>query len=378
MTAAKTVGIIGGGQLARMMTEAAHSLDVRVLVLEPNHNSPASQVGAEQVFGTYFDNEKILEFAQRCDAITIDLEHVGVDALSAVQSMGTRVVPTPESVSIIQNKYIQKLHLKRNDIPVAPFFEIKAISENLNEIEGDAIVVKSKLGGFDGRGNFVFNNVSESFEDVEAFSNEEYYFEQKVDFTKEISVIGVVSDAETKIKFFPIFETQQKDNICETVFAPADISIETAQSAISIAGKTIQSFKSSGTFAIEMFVLPSGEVLVNEVAPRVHNSGHLTLGGCNVSQFEQHIRAVLGIELIDPELVADFVYMINILGDRQGPAKVTQNSDLEELSHPNVNIQVYGKEEVRPQRKVGHITCWGNSSDEVIQLANEMYKKVNI
>jgi 5-(carboxyamino)imidazole ribonucleotide synthase len=365
----KTIGIVGGGQLGRMLTDAAHALGCRVIVLDPTENSPAIQVADEHVVAPYADAEATHELASRVDALTYELEAVNADVLQEIADSGTPVHPTPKTLSIIKDKLRQKRFLAERGIPVAPFQEIleKGDVEHAATEWGYPVILKSRSGGFDGRGNATVDSEAAIAAAIEKLEESALYAEGFVRFEKELAIVAARTTS-GDIRVFPLVETEHKDHICHTVSMPAPVTPEIARKAHDLAEKVLGAFEGAGVLAIEMFLV-GDEVLVNEIAPRVHNSGHLTIEANQTSQFEQHIRAITGMELGNTEMKVPAAVMVNILGDRTGAADPQGIDHAERI--PGVNVHIYGKMETKPQRKMGHLTA----TAETLEAAREKAEK---
>jgi 5-(carboxyamino)imidazole ribonucleotide synthase len=350
---AKILGIIGGGQLGMMLTEAAKNmpLDIsKVIVLDPTENCPAAKVGAEQIMADFKDESSIRELAERSDIITYEIESGNSSVLKNLEST-CEINPSPETLSIIQDKLTQKKLLDDNGIPVAKFSEISTkndLDSKINEF-GLPILLKTRRGAYDGRGNFKINSVEQVSDALKIFDGKSLMVEQFVEFEMEISVIAARSTT-GEIQTFPVVENIHDDNILKMTIAPARISTEISKKAEDIAHKTMEVLHGAGVFGIEMFVTKNKQVLINEIAPRVHNSGHHTLQSSKTSQFEQHLRAILGMKLGDTELT-DTTIMYNILG----PPNFVGEYNVPIINLDNVFLKMYGKLESKPQRKIGHV-----------------------
>lgn len=351
----KTIGIAGGGQLGRMLTDAAHVLGFQVVVLDPTPNSPAAQIADEQIVGDFRDAEKMQELASRCNVLTYEIEAVNVDALKGLQDSGFPVHPTSETLAIIKDKFLQKQFLQQHGIPVAPF----ALPEEAESLRYP-YVLKARSGGFDGRGNALVQKAEDVAGAVERLKGAPAYAEGFVRFEKELAIVAART-VRGDIKIFPLVETSHKNHICHMVLAPAPVSKDVAKKAHQLAQKVLGALDGAGVFAIEMF-LTNGELLVNEIAPRVHNSGHLTIEACRTSQFEQHIRAISGMELGEPMMKVEAAVMVNILGERSGPAEPKGVDEAEAVE--GVKVHIYGKMETKPERKMGHLTAVADSLEE--------------
>ena len=349
----KILGIIGGGQLGMMLTEAAKNmpLDIsKVIVLDPTKNCPAAKVGAEQIVADFKDESSIRELADRCDIITYEIESGDSIVLKKLESK-CQINPSPETLSIIQDKLSQKKFLKENNIPVGKFSEITLRSELEAKIEefGLPILLKTRRDAYDGRGNFKITSVEQISDALNLFEGRSLMVEEFVDFKMEVSVIAVRNTV-GEIKTYPVVENIHEDNILKMTIAPARINTDISKNAEEIAHKTMQVLHGAGVFGIEMFVTQDDQILINEIAPRVHNSGHHTLQSSKTSQFEQHLRAILGLNLGSTELLHPAI-MYNILGPKnfKGVYKIPT------IDFDNAFLKMYGKLESKPKRKIGHV-----------------------
>ena len=349
----KILGIIGGGQLGMMLTEAAKNmpLDIsKVIVLDPTENCPAAKVGAEQIVADFKDESSIRELADRSDIITYEIESGDSIVLKKLESK-CQINPSPETLSIIQDKLSQKKFLKENNIPVGKFSEITLRSELEAKIEefGLPILLKTRRDAYDGRGNFKITSVEQISDALNLFEGRSLMVEEFVDFKMEVSVIAVRNTV-GEIKTYPVVENIHEDNILKMTIAPARINTEISKNAEEIAHKTMEVLHGAGVFGIEMFVTQDDQILINEIAPRVHNSGHHTLQSSKTSQFEQHLRAILGLNLGSTELLHPAI-MYNILG----PKNFKGVYKMPIIDFDNAFLKMYGKLESKPKRKIGHV-----------------------
>ena len=349
----KILGIIGGGQLGMMLTEAANTMKSEisnVIVLDPTKNCPASKVGAEQIVADFKDASAIKELAKKCDIITYEIESGDSQVLKSLEET-CEINPSPETLEIIQDKLVQKRFLAKNDIPVAEFREITSKDElesKINEF-GLPVLLKTRTGAYDGRGNFKISTLDQIPEALQIFEGQSLMIEKFVDFKMEVSVIASRSTS-GEIRTYPLVENMHKDNILNMTIAPARTDETISKNAEKIAHKTMEVLHGAGVFGIEMFVTDDNQVLINEIAPRVHNSGHHTLQSSTTSQFEQHLRAILGLELGDTKLIYPTI-MYNILG----PKDFIGRYKLPSIDLENTFLKMYGKLESKPQRKIGHV-----------------------
>ena len=349
----KILGIIGGGQLGMMLTEAANNMKSEisnVIVLDPTKNCPASKVGAEQIVADFKDASAIEELAKKCDIITYEIESGDSQVLKSLEET-CEINPSPETLEIIHDKLVQKRFLAKNDIPVAEFREITSKDElesKINEF-GLPVLLKTRTGAYDGRGNFKISTLDQIPEALQVFEDQSLMIEKFVDFKMEVSVIASRSTS-GEIRTYPLVENMHKDNILNMTIAPARTDETISKNAEKIAHKTMEVLHGAGVFGIEMFVTDDNQILINEIAPRVHNSGHHTLQSSITSQFEQHLRAILGLELGDTKLIYPTI-MYNILG----PKDFIGRYKLPSIDLENTFLKMYGKLESKPQRKIGHV-----------------------
>ena len=372
----QTIGIVGGGQLGRMLTLAAKPLGFDVVVLDPGKDCPASQVGAHQIVGGLYDKKALRQLAKACDFVTVEIEHFDTDTLQKIAQAGKPVHPAPATVAMIQDKFLQKEFLTKAGVAVAPYVPIKDLGAGFVALDdfGGKMILKTRHGAYDGRGNFVIRDTRQLRKVMQKFGNDELYAEKLMPFKKELSVI-VAKDTRGKSKFYPVVELIHQRSICLETLAPASISQKAHKNALKLAKRVAKHLKGAGVFAIEMFLLKDDVVLVNEIAPRVHNSGHYTIEGCVTSQFEQHIRAITGLPLGDTSLVAPAASMVNILG--------TKNADItpdfrKALGRADTHIHWYGKTPVKIDRKMGHITSTGKNIRQASKRANQARKGVKL
>ncbi|MBS4023786.1 MAG: 5-(carboxyamino)imidazole ribonucleotide synthase [Dethiobacter sp.] len=363
------IAIVGGGQLGKMMTVAAKQLGFHVTVLDPTPESPAAQVADRQVVAAFTDGEAIRSLAASADVITYEFEHIDCSSLLALEEDGYPVFPTARLLRIIQNKLTQKKALAKANIPV-PSFLPAADSKEAGEAAaklGFPLLLKACRGGYDGKGNALVMNAGELDAQFESLGGCEILVEEFIPFTCEVSVM-VARGRFGEIKSYPLSENEHADNILRQSVVPARVAPAVELKSRQVAESVMSLFSGVGVFCVEMFVTAQGEVLVNEVAPRPHNSGHYTIEACVTSQFEQHIRAIAGLPLGDTTLVQPAV-MVNLLGEEgfYGPA-VLEGTALA-LSLPGVHLHLYGKSITSPLRKMGHITVTAPKLAQAIDVA---------
>lgn len=364
------IGIVGGGQLGKMLAQSAKKLGFFVTVIDPTPDSPAGQVVDKQIVADYKDEKAIRELGEISDFITFEIELANDAVLNDLIKQGKKVNPSPTTLGIIRDKLRQKEFLKKNHIPTAPFIEISTKDEIKSAAKkiGYPLLLKARTDAYDGRGNALIKTEKDIQRGIEKLKDRSLYIEEFVPFVKELAVM-MARDIRGNISMYSIVETIHKDNICDTVLCPAPISKKARQNAEKLAKKTMQNLSGAGVFGIEMFLKKDDTILINEIAPRVHNSGHYTIEASITSQFEQHIRAITALPLGDTSLVPKAVVMKNILGETRGDGfpKGLERA----LTIPGVSVHIYGKKESRPQRKMGHITVIGNSVDECLKKANK-------
>ena len=374
----KRLGIIGGGQLGMMITEAAQNLNdeiSEITVLDPTENCPAAQAGAKQIVGDFKDEFAILKLAEQSDIITYEIESGNTDVLSKLKA---EIEPSPSTLSIIQDKLSQKKFLSENGLPVSQFYEITSLDDLREKIKelGLPVLLKLRRDAYDGRGNFKISSSDEIEKAYQHFDGKSLMVEKFVDFKMEVSVIAA-RNTRGEIATYPLVENIHEDNILKITIAPARVSDNVIRNAGEIAKKTMQVLNGAGVFGIEMFVDQNNMILINEIAPRVHNSGHHTLQSCKTSQFEQHLRAILGLNLGSTDLIHKTV-MCNILGPHEfeGKYKPVQ------IEKDGVYLKMYGKDISKPQRKLGHfnVVDLNNSKDtsELLKMADEIKNAVSI
>ena len=367
---AKILGIIGGGQLGMMITEAARGMPEhisKIIVLDPTENCPAAQAGAEQIIADFKDRDAIISLADRSDIITYEIESGDSDVLKSVQR-DAEVNPSPETLRIIQDKFLQKSFLLENNISVPEFIKIDGIADIKDGLKsfGFPALLKARRGAYDGRGNFKINSRDEIQTAFDYFKVQDLLLEKFVPFKMEVSVIAS-RNTRGQIKTYPLVENIHEENILRKTIAPARATRDVTQKAQQISEKIMAVLKGAGTFGIEMFVTQDDDIMINEIAPRVHNSGHHTLQSSETSQFEQHLRAILGLELGSTRLVHNTV-MYNILGAKGFEGEYR----LADISRDGLFLKMYGKRVSMPSRKLGHFNLVGIHGESVDQLLQRL------
>ncbi len=370
------IGILGGGQLARMSAFQAIRMGFEVAILEKEKDSPAGSLTKNEFVGWLNDEEVLNRFIEASDIITLENEFIDSSFLKKIEEQGKKVIPSSKTISLIQDKLIQKTTLKKAGVPVPNFLQINSDTsfENVKNILGKKFLLKSRKMGYDGYGNATIKNKNDYQNALEKLSSRhaELYAEEFVNFRKELAIMVVRTKKE--IKCYPVVETIQKNHICHLVIAPAQIEKRLSKLAEEIAIHSVEAVKGFGIFGIEMFLDEQDKISVNEMAPRPHNSGHYSIEGCITSQFENHIRATLGLPLGSTKMVKPYAVMINLLGKRNDIG-ILQNYD-EILSDDNINLHIYGKKNSRIGRKMGHITIIGENLKSLIKIARSKEKKI--
>ena len=366
------LGILGGGQLGRMMLPAANYLDVDVHFLDPASDAPCSTLSTGFEVGSFNDYQTVVDFGKKMDLVSIEIENVNVEALEELEKQGVKVCPSPSSLRIIKDKGIQKQFYADNKIPTSKF-ELTPERAGVKE-DQLPVVQKLRTGGYDGKGVKVLT----SFDDLSSAFQEACVLEDLVDIEKELSVI-VARNESGDVKVFPVVELvfDSKANLVDYLLSPADISAATEKQAKELAMKVVNSMDYVGLLAVELFLQKDGQVLVNEIAPRTHDSGHQSIEGNFTSQFEQHLRAILNLPLGNPE-ARGVSTMVNLVGEPNCTGPVVYQGMEELLKMDKVYPHLYGKTHTKPYRKMGHVTALAASSEEAIAKAMEIKRTVKV
>ena len=357
------LGIIGGGQLGKIMSQKAKKLGFHVTIFDPTPNCPAAQVSDRQIVAGFYDKENLEQLVKECDVTTFELEHVDTEVLKKLYDQDYKIFPSPYVMELIQDKYEQKKLLDEKGIAVPKYKKIES-REDLKSF-GLPVIQKARKGGYDGKGVMILRNE----DDLENCIKADSFIEELVDIDKELAII-VARNIEGQIAAYPIVEMlfDERVNICDIVMAPARISEDLEKIAKDMAIKSIEILDGVGIFGVEMFLTKKGEVLLNEIAPRPHNSGHYTFESCATSQFEQIIRAVTNLPLGSTKLISPSV-MVNLLGEEGYEGEPFIEGIHEALEIPELSFHFYGKKETKPFRKMGHITVLSEDIDEALKKA---------
>lgn len=371
------LGILGGGQLAKMTAQSASTLNVDTLIFAQKPDEPALSVTPHHMIGAWHDNTLLKQFAQSCDVVTLESEFVDIDLLRQIESYGTPVLPSPDTLAQIQDKFDQKRKMQSLGIETARFRKVAVATDVMAAVEefGFPVLLKARRNAYDGYGNALIQRAHDVPAALEKLAGRELMIEAVVPFVKELAVM-IVRDAAGNIREYPVVETVQKNGICHTVLCPAPIDEASAFKAVEIARNAVIGIDGVGVFGVELFELPMNEVIFNEIAPRPHNSGHYSIEGTITSQFENHVRAILGYPLGDVAQIAPATAMINILGERNGDPNPDALKDA--LAIGGAHIHLYGKREVRIGRKMGHITVLGYSTDGAEKVARLAMSKLKL
>ncbi len=366
------IGVLGGGQLGRMLLQAANSFDIQLHMLDPDPAAPCAQIAYSFQVGQLTDYDTVMAFGQNKDLLTVEIENVNTDALRALEKQGVKVFPQPHILELIRDKGLQKRFYLEQQIPTAPFV---FYDSSKDQIPFDFPVVhKLRTGGYDGKGVNIIHEASQ----LNTSFNEPSIFEACIPFTKELSVIVARNEA-GQTKCFPLVECEfnPEANLVEFLFSPAAVSAEIETQAQAIAIDIIEKLDMVGLLAVELFLTTDGDLLVNEIAPRPHNSGHHTIEIARCSQFEQHLRAILNLPLGDTQLHSAGA-MLNLVGEKghEGPVYYEGLEEILKLS--GVHPHLYGKAHTKPFRKMGHVTISGVDMDDVRSKAQKVKETMKV
>jgi 5-(carboxyamino)imidazole ribonucleotide synthase len=366
-----TIGIVGGGQLGRMLVLVARRMGYRTVVLDPDEYAPAGQISDEHIVASLFDLAAARQLAQQSDVVTLEWENADLNALQELAKW-VPVRPGPHVLEVAQNRLAEKEAARRLGLPTARFHQVRALSELEKALAefGYPAVLKTATGGYDGRGQRVIKSHSDAAPALEEISaaGTDIIIEEWVPFRLEVSAICARSE-DGRIASFPVGENIHERGILDFTLIPARISESVRTEVIRISERLIEGLDVIGILAVELFVDESGRVLVNEIAPRPHNSGHYSWEACSVSQFEQQLRAVAGLPLAEPVLLRPAA-MVNLLGEHLGPEPDYAGLPAS-LSTPSLSLHLYGKRESRPGRKMGHMTVLADDVESAYRRVSE-------
>ncbi|MBL7924433.1 MAG: 5-(carboxyamino)imidazole ribonucleotide synthase [Bacteroidia bacterium] len=368
------LGILGGGQLGRMLIQEAINLNISTSVMDPDASAPCRYLCERFVHADFRSEEEVYRFGRECSLLTVEIEHVNTRALMRLEAEGIPVYPQPQLLQMVQDKGLQKEFYVSHGIPTAAFVLVKDKAELQKMGAHLPGMLKLRKGGYDGKGVMKMKSAA----DLEMAFDGPCVLEELVDFSMEISVI-VSRNRLGELSHFPVVEMEfnPQANLVEFLCSPARISRETEEKAIAIARKVIDKMGLVGLLAVEMFVTRQGDILVNEIAPRPHNSGHQTIEGNITSQYAQHLRAILGLPPGDTATLRPAV-MVNLLGEEGHNGEAHYHGIEEVMKWPGVYVHLYGKKITKPFRKMGHVTILADHLQEAIQLAGKVQRTLKV
>lgn len=367
-----TIGVFGSGQLGRMFTIEARKMGYRVHTFSPDNDTPTGQVADTETSADYLDLNAVEQFARSVDVVTFEFENVPSQAVEKAAKHAA-VHPRGDILHTVQNRLREKTFLSNNGFPVAPFKHVTSVAELRSAVDelGTPSVLKTAGFGYDGKGQSKIKTIDECDTAFEALGGSEAVLEAFIDFEKEVSVVCARGQG-GDFAHYGVTENEHSNHILDVSFAPATCSDQVSQQAVDIARRVAEAFKYVGTMCVEFFLTKDGMLLINELAPRPHNSGHLTFGPSETSQFEQQVRAVCGLPLGATHFHAP-VAMANLLGDIWQKGEPDWESA---MFDPRIKIHLYGKADPRPGRKMGHITAMADSTAEAVQLVRESRRRL--
>ena len=372
------LGILGGGQLGKMLLYDAKRYDLHTKVMDSNFEVPCARLADEFILGDITNYDDVINFGNKVDIITVEIEKINTDALLFLEKKGKKIFPSAVTLKIIQNKTQQKEFYQKNNLPTSRFKNYSNIDELKSNFEKDnfkfPFVWKSSRFGYDGKGV----KIIKKFDDLNFSYDEECLIEEKISIKKELSVI-VARNIDGEMKCFPVVEMEfnDKSNLVEYVMCPANISSDIESRAIEIAMKATEKFNMVGLLAVELFLDVNDKIIINEVAPRPHNSGHHTIECCMTSQFDQHIRSILNLPLGETQILIPGI-MVNLVGENKVEGNVVYQNINDIFEIPGVFIHIYGKKKSRLDRKMGHITIVNKDISKAIEIGKKIKKKIKV
>ena len=372
------LGILGGGQLGKMLLYDAKRYDLHTKVMDSNFEVPCARLADEFILGDITNYDDVINFGNKVDIITVEIEKINTDALLFLEKKGKKIFPSSVTLKIIQNKTQQKEFYQKNNLPTSRFKNYSNIDELKSNFEKDnfkfPFVWKSSRFGYDGKGV----KIIKKFDDLNFSYDEECLIEEKISIKKELSVI-VARNIDGEMKCFPVVEMEfnDKSNLVEYVMCPANISSDIESRAIEIAMKASEKFNMVGLLAVELFLDINDKIIINEVAPRPHNSGHHTIECCMTSQFDQHIRSILNLPLGETQILIPGI-MVNLVGENKVEGNVVYQNINDIFEIPGVFIHIYGKKKSRLDRKMGHITIVNKDISKAIEIGKKIKKKIKV
>ena len=368
------LGVLGGGQLGKMLLAETHKFDIYTVILDGAADAPCAQICNEFHQGSLLDFETVYNFGKKVDLLTIEIEHVNIDALLKLEQEGLEIYPQPSVLQTIQHKGKQKDFFVNNNIPTSPHKRFSCLNELKKEVLNFPFVWKSAQFGYDGTGVKIVKN----YDDLNSLADTDCIIEDLIPFKNELAVI-VARNKDGEVKTYPVVEMEfhPEANQVEYVICPARISNEVAEKATKIALKVARSFKHIGLLAVELFQTEDDEILVNEVAPRTHNSGHYSIEASYSNQFEQHVRSILNLPLGNTASKVAGI-MVNLVGAEAFSGDVVYENMEEILKMDGVTPHIYGKKQTRPFRKMGHVTIVNNDLAEARKIAEKVKNTIRV
>jgi 5-(carboxyamino)imidazole ribonucleotide synthase len=372
------LGIIGGGQLGKMLLQVTSRLSIKTNILDPSKDSPCKNLCNEFEIGNLMDFDSVYQFGKKCDLVTFEIEHVNTEALEKLESEGTKVYPSSKTLKIIQNKNLQKQFFIDNNIPTSDFWYFKSPKDfknsfHKNQISFPCVWKKTKFG-YDGYGVKIIKSIKQ----IDNLPNEEFIIEEFIPFEKELATT-IVRNNSGDIQIFPLVQMDfnKESNQVEYVVCPAQVNREIKDLANALAMKVSKSFKHVGLLAIEMFLTKDNKILINEVAPRPHNSAHYSIEACENSQFQQHINSILNLKLGSCKSNSNAI-MVNLVGEKGYSGPVIYQGIEKAMEQSNVSVHIYGKSNTKPNRKMGHVTVTDENLKNGLKKAKSIKNLIKV
>ena len=372
------LGILGGGQLGKMLLQVTSRLSIKTNILDPSKDSPCKNLCNEFEIGNLMDFDSVYQFGKKCDLVTFEIEHVNTEALEKLESEGTKVYPSSKTLKIIQNKNLQKQFFIDNNIPTSDFWYFKSPKDfknsfHKNQISFPCVWKKTKFG-YDGYGVEIIKSIKQ----IDNLPNEEFIIEELIPFEKELATT-IVRNNSGDIQIFPLVQMDfnKESNQVEYVVCPAQVNREIKDLANALAMKVSKSFKHVGLLAIEMFLTKDNKILINEVAPRPHNSAHYSIEACENSQFQQHINSILDLKLGSCESNNNAI-MVNLVGEKGYSGPVIYQGIEKAMEQSNVSVHIYGKSNTKPNRKMGHVTVTDENLKNGLKKAKSVKNLIKV
>ena len=372
------LGILGGGQLGKMLLQVTSRLSIKTNILDPSKDSPCKNLCNEFEIGNLMDFDSVYQFGKKCDLVTFEIEHVNIEALEKLESEGTKVYPSSKTLKIIQNKNLQKQFFIDNNIPTSDFWYFKSPKDfknsfHKNQISFPCVWKKTKFG-YDGYGVKIIKSIKQ----IDNLPNEEFIIEELIPFEKELATT-IVRNNSGDIQIFPLVQMDfnKESNQVEYVVCPAQVNREIKDLANALAMKVSKSFKHVGLLAIEMFLTKDNKILINEVAPRPHNSAHYSIEACENSQFQQHINSILNLKLGSCKSNSNAI-MVNLVGEKGYSGPVIYQGIEKAMEQSNVSVHIYGKSNTKPNRKMGHVTITDENLKNGLKKAKSIKNLIKV